>query len=86
MEAITEATFRKLVKGGSVREVQVVADGREWYVVAKIGMEDQVVSSQRRQRRTWRSLDSVLDWLQDRVGVATFSVNASQRSGQKGAA
>lgn len=82
MDKIIERDLRKLVHAGSVREVQVVADGREWYLVAKIGMTEQVVGSERQQRRTWRSLDRLVDWLRG-LGVAQINLDASQRSGQE---
>lgn len=84
MDAITEPTLRALLQAGAVQRVQAVADGRSWYVVIRVGMEEQVVASQRSYRRTWKSLDTLVAWLQD-LGVARWDVDASHRSAQEAA-
>jgi len=85
MDKITERELRILVNAGSVREVQVLAEGRDWYVVAKIGMTEQVIGSERQDRRTWRSLDRLVAWLRG-LGIARIQLDATQRGAEEGMA
>ena len=84
MEAVTEPTLRILADAGSLTAVEVHADGASWYVQVRIGAEYRVVASRREQRRTWRDLNTVVDWLRDKIGVATIIVHAAHRSAQQG--
>jgi hypothetical protein len=86
VEAVTEPTLRILAGAGSVAAVEIHADGPSWYVQVRIGQEYRVVASRREQRRTWRDLNTVVDWLREKIGVATFTVHAAHRSAQQGMA
>lgn len=85
MDKITERELRILVNAGSVREVQVLAEGRDWYVAAKIGMAEQVIGSERQDRRTWRSLDRLVAWLRG-LGIARIQLDATQHGAEEGMA
>jgi hypothetical protein len=54
-------------------------------VVAKHGMDEQVIGSERQDRRTWRSLDRLVAWLR-RLGIARIQLDATQHNTEEGVA
>jgi len=63
-----------LVDAGSIRNVTVhPAPGNGWAVRIRYGMREGVVASQHRPVRTWRSLEHVSSWLEQR-GIGHFEV------------
>jgi hypothetical protein len=85
LDKITERELRILADAGSVREVQVLAEGRDWYVVAKIGMTEHVVGSVRQHRRVWKDLDRLVAWLRG-LGIARIQLDATQHGAEEGMA
>jgi hypothetical protein len=73
LQPITEATARELVNTGAVRSVQVLRHGDAWAAVIRVGLRDRVIRSQRERVRTWRSLDTVANWVVD-LGANGFVV------------
>lgn len=83
MEKIDERTLRTLVEAGTVREAQAIAAGRRWYLLVRLGMTERVLASQRRQRREWSTLDTLVSWARAR-GIGRLVVDATQLDGQGG--
>lgn len=77
MPGVRLATLRELADAGAVREVQLVAEGRRWYVLVRSGMHDRVLLAERGHRREFGQIEGAVRLLRS-VGLARVVVDASQ--------
>ncbi|WP_440998140.1 hypothetical protein [Arhodomonas sp. SL1] len=75
MTTVREQTLRELVDAGSVRDLRAVQSATgDWALVAKIGMTERALRSQREDVRTWRKLDTVYRYARETLGINRLEI------------
>lgn len=66
--------FKALIDAGSIREVDVIGQGREWMIRFRIGMNDHVLHTARGDVRTFAGLQACVSYLRD-LGIGHVRVD-----------
>jgi len=72
-KSVSVETLRELVDAGSVRTLQAVRTGTRWALVARVGLDERVLRSQREDVRLFARLDTIHRFTRE-LGVNRFEV------------
>lgn len=80
-QTIDHTTLTKLVEAGAVRAASVVGQSTGWGVLVRYGMIERPLAARRGGVRTFRKLDTVMDYLKA-LGIPRFDVDAANFDAQ----
>jgi len=72
---IDHTTLARLVEAGAVRAASVIGQPAGWGVIVKYGKTERPLAARRGQVRTFRRLETVVNYLKE-IGIARFDVDA----------
>ncbi len=81
LQTIDHTTLSKLVEAGAVRAASVVGQSTGWGVLVRYGMIERPLAARRGGVRTFRKLDTVMDYLKN-LGIPRFDVDAANFDAQ----
>ncbi len=81
LQTIDHTTLSKLVEAGVVHAASVVGQSAGWGVVVRYGMIERPLAARRGGVRTFRKLDTVMDYLKN-LGIPRFDVDAANFDAQ----
>lgn len=69
-QTIDTATARRMAEAGTIRGVAIIGQPDGWSVMLKVGMTEKPLGGQRTDKpRTWRSLDTLTEYLREDLHV-----------------
>lgn len=76
-QTVSQAMLRELVGAGAVRSTHVIGQPGGFFIRVSLGMGDKALAAKTGNIRLFRSLDTVIGYLRNTVGIAQFSVDAT---------
>ena len=79
MDTIDSGMAKRLQEAAALRAIEIVGQPGGWMVILKLGLSEKILGTQRTRRpRTWRSLDTLMDYLRTELKVVRIDrVDAS---------
>lgn len=69
-QTIDTATARRMAEAGTIRGVAIIGQPSGWSVMLKVGMTEKPLGGQHTDKpRTWRSLDTLTQYLRDDLRI-----------------
>lgn len=82
LQTIDSKLAKQLQQACALRGVSIIGVAGGWSVLVKVGMSEKPLGTQRTGRvRQWRSLDTLIDYLRDELGIVKIDgIDASNHS------
>ncbi len=82
-DKISQTTLKTLVEANAVRSASVIGEANGFYIAVKYGETEKMLTARTGKVRFFRSMDTVVDYLRQTIGIARFSVDMKNYDPEK---